>query len=728
MSSMGRDGAHGDASVPATQTPILSRLCGSKRTPNETRGASARYVSAGADRMRDVDRPLKVKPIVKLSSQSRLLPHSPVDRHSRVFLKDGSRIAACLHSDQLLCYNFEDARTIHEAVRRGLRQSNNGPMLGYRIRKADGSEPYAWLTYGEVIDQSIDLAYGLIKLGIAPGQETFIGIYAKNRPEWVISELAAYNNSNVVVSIYATLGPDARNFILNQANIEVVVCDDEQKVNELIDDKSKCASLKHIIMIEALNEHLKEKAADMGIFVYQFSEVQQMGRHLEPKPQLLVPKPEDLCTICYTSGTTGQPKGAMLTHGNIIACTIAFAFFKNSALCSKDVMISYLPLAHMYERVMECNQFGIGGSVGFFSGDIRRLADDMKQLKPTVVPLMALFSYDRILRYAVRCVLRCNRMVDKSCRGIVRSDSFFDRTIFKRIREQMGGRVRVITVGSAPTAKEVLSFARAALGCIVVEGYGQTECSAAASAQMEGDPSVGHVGIPLMCNAIKLVDVPELEYYAQDNVGEICVRGYNVFKGYYKNEEATKEALDADGWLHTGDIGQWNANGTLSVIDRKKHIFKLQQARMHYSLLSLFLFKGEYIAPERIENVYVQSKLIAQLFVHGESLKSCLVAIVVPNEEVLRKVVVDTLDLRDATFEELCSNIVVKKMILDDMFEIGKKAGLFSFEQVVLFVALVYALATDIVNSNDSKLTISNYLLQESPYYFHRPSQTCQHS
>ncbi|KHN80059.1 Long-chain-fatty-acid--CoA ligase 5 [Toxocara canis] len=641
MSSMGRDGAHGDASVPATQTPILSRLCGSKRTPNETRGASARYVSAGADRMRDVDRPLKVKPIVKLSSQSRLLP-------------DGSRIAACLHSDQLLCYNFEDARTIHEAVRRGLRQSNNGPMLGYRIRKADGSEPYAWLTYGEVIDQSIDLAYGLIKLGIAPGQETFIGIYAKNRPEWVISELAAYNNSNVVVSIYATLGPDARNFILNQANIEVVVCDDEQKVNELIDDKSKCASLKHIIMIEALNEHLKEKAADMGIFVYQFSEVQQMGRHLEPKPQLLVPKPEDLCTICYTSGTTGQPKGAMLTHGNIIACTIAFAFFKNSALCSKDVMISYLPLAHMYERVMECNQFGIGGSVGFFSGDIRRLADDMKQLKPTVVPLVISEVEKSLLKKTVfhAAVAFKNRDVR---RGIVRSDSFFDRTIFKRIREQMGGRVRVITVGSAPTAKEVLSFARAALGCIVVEGYGQTECSAAASAQMEGDPSVGHVGIPLMCNAIKLVDVPELEYYAQDNVGEICVRGYNVFKGYYKNEEATKEALDADGWLHTGDIGQWNANGTLS---------------------------GEYIAPERIENVYVQSKLIAQLFVHGESLKSCLVAIVVPNEEVLRKVVVDTLDLRDATFEELCSNIVVKKMILDDMFEIGKKAGLFSFEQV----------------------------------------------
>uniref|UniRef100_A0A0M3IRX9 long-chain-fatty-acid--CoA ligase n=1 Tax=Ascaris lumbricoides TaxID=6252 RepID=A0A0M3IRX9_ASCLU len=463
--------------------------------------------------------------------------------------------------------------------------------------------------------------------------------------------------------------------------------------------------------METLSEQLIQKAENEGLLVFEFSDVERIGRQLEPKPQLMPPKPEDLCTICYTSGTTGQPKGVMLTHGNIIACTVAFAFFKNAALCSQDVMMSYLPLAHMYERVMECNQYEFGGSVGFFSGDIRRLADDMKELKPTVVPLVPRILnriFDKVISEVDKSFLKKATFhvafAFKSRdvrRGIVRNDTFFDRIVFKKIREQMGGRVRVLTIGSAPTAHAVLSFARAALGCIVVEGYGQTECSGAASTQMEGDPSVGHVGqtecsgaastqmegdpsvghvgIPLMCNAIKLVDVPELGYYAQDDVGEICIRGFNVFKGYYKNEEATKEAFDADGWLHTGDIGQWNANGTLTIIDRKKHIFKLQQVgeicirgfnvfKGYYKneeatkeafdadgwlytgdigqwnangTLTIIdrkkhIFKlqqGEYIAPEKIENIYIHSKFIAQLFVHGESLKSCLVAVVVPDEE-----------------------------------------------------------------------------------------------
>ena len=162
-------------------------------------------------------------------------------------------------------------------------------------------------------------------------------------------------------------------------------------------------------------------------------------------------------------------------------------------------------------------------------------------------------------------------------RGIIRNTSLVDNLIFKKIRDQFGGRVKLIVTGSAPIAENVLTFVRCALGCIVIEGYGQTECVAASTVTLEGDSIPGHVGVPSPCNMIKLVDVPELNYFAKDNAGEVCIKGANVFKGYYKNEEQTRETLDRDGWLHTGDIGKWTEAGTLKIIDRKKHIFKLAQ-------------------------------------------------------------------------------------------------------------------------------------------------------
>uniref|UniRef100_F1KZF3 Long-chain-fatty-acid--CoA ligase n=1 Tax=Ascaris suum TaxID=6253 RepID=F1KZF3_ASCSU len=593
-------------------------------------------------------------------------------------LSDGSRVAACLIGEELLQYNFEDARTLCEAIRHGERVSNNGPMLGYRQTQPDGSQPYVWLTYRQVIDRSINFAYGLLAIGIIPGQETFVAIYAKNRPEWTISELAVYNNSSVVVSLYDTLGATSRSFIINQASIEVVICDDEAKAASLVKSKHECPTLKYIVMMCDFSKDFNESANAVGISVYTFMEIEKRGSDLSPKPPLKAPKPCDVCTICYTSGTTGVPKGVILTHGNIIAATTTYQFLKNTHFTSEDVVISYLPLAHMYERVVENMVFQFGARVGFFRGDIKKLGDDIKELKPTFVPLVPRILtriFDAVIADVQKSFIRKRvfnvaiaykkRLVQK---GILRTDSLFDKAVFKKIREQMGGRVRFMSIGSAPIAADVLTFARAAMGCIIVEGYGQTECSAIGTSGLEADTSPGHVGIPLVCSAIKLVDVPELGYFAKNDVGEICIRGHNVFKGYYKNEEATRETIDENGWLHSGDIGKWTENGTLKIIDRKKHIFKLQQ--------------GEYIAPEKIENVYGHSRYISQVFVHGESLKTCLVAIVVPDEKTLRETAKEEMGIQDATLEELCSNAALKKVIMDDMIDIGKKGGLQSFEQV----------------------------------------------
>lgn len=252
-------------------------------------------------------------------------------------------------------------------------------------------------------------------------------------------------------------------------------------------------------------------------------------------------------------------------------------------------------------------------------------------------------------------------------RRIIRNDTFVDNLVFKKVREGLGGKVKLMITGSAPLSENVLTFMRCALGCAVVEGYGQTECVAAACITLEGDFVPGHVGVPSPCNQIKLVDVAELGYFAKNNAGEVCIKGPNVFKGYYKNEEQTKETIDEDGWLHTGDIGRWTDVGTLKIVDRKKHIFKLAQ--------------GEYVAPEKIENIYGRSKFVAQSFVHGESLKTCLIGIIVPDPEVLPSEAKNKLNIQ-GTMEELCKNPEVKKMVLDDMVAVGKEAGLYSFEQV----------------------------------------------
>ncbi|VDK42393.1 unnamed protein product [Anisakis simplex] len=607
----------------------------------------------------------KLKKLVDLKKQTKIL-------------QDGSRVAACLENDQLQSRNFDDSRTIYEAVHRGARVSHNGPMVGYRIQQSDGSKPFVWQNYDQVIRRAENLAHGLLVLGNQKGQATFIAVYSKNRPEWIISELAAYSYSNIIVSLYDTLGAEARTFIVSETGVQFIICDVEQKAKLLVDEASKIPSLKHIIVIEPFSEELKVQAEAAGISLHRFSEVEKLGETMPEKPNFEPPKPEDISTVCYTSGTTGTPKGVILTHANVIAGTTCLNIVANLKITTEDVLISYLPLAHMYERMVECACFQVGARVGYFSGEISGLMDDIQILKPTAIPLVPRVLnriYDKVMSGVNKSVFtRLLFAVAMACkknelrRGILRQDSFFDQIAFKKIRDKLGGRVRLMAIGSAPVAPDVLMFARAAFGCIVIEGYGQTECVAACTASIEADCDATHVGLQIPCNAVKLVDVPDLNYYAKDQVGEVCVRGNNVFNGYYKNEEATEETLDENGWLHSGDIGRWTANGTLQIIDRKKHILKLQQ--------------GEYIAPDKIENAYAHSPYVSQSFVYGDSLKCSLVGIIVPDEEELIKLASSRPELNEATFEQMCLNETVKKLIFDDLIEVGKKQGLFSFEQV----------------------------------------------
>uniref|UniRef100_A0A672HBI6 Long-chain-fatty-acid--CoA ligase n=1 Tax=Salarias fasciatus TaxID=181472 RepID=A0A672HBI6_SALFA len=536
--------------------------------------------------------------------------------------------------------------------------NGNGPCLGYRKQ----GKPYQWLKYKQVSDRAEHLGSGFLHKGLQPNSDTFIGIFAQNRPEWIIGELACYTYSMVAVPLYDTLGPEALVFIIDQAEISTVLCDNQSKAETLLQNREKGQTpvLKTIVVMDSFSSELVERGTKCGVELVSMKDMEALGKSNHQKP--IPPKPDDLSIVCFTSGTTGNPKGAMLTHENVVSDA-------SIVPSTEDISISFLPLAHMFERIV---QVSCGARVGFFQGDIRLLPDDMKTLKPTIFPVVPRLLnrvYDRsgakssfkkwLLNFAVE------RKYAEVKEGIIRKNSIWDKLIFHRVQESLGGRVRILVTGAAPISPPVLNFLRAALGCQIFEAYGQTECTAGCTFTLPGDATSGHVGVPLPCNHVKLVDVEEMNYFASNGEGEVCIKGKNVFKGYLKDPEKTAEALDEDGWLHTGDIGKWLQSGVLKIIDRKKNIFKLAQ--------------GEYIAPEKIENVYVRSEPVAQVFVHGDSLQSSLVAVVVPDPEVLPGFA-KNLGCH-GSIEELCKD-KVKKAIVSDLIKLGKEAGLKSFEQV----------------------------------------------
>ncbi|XP_034546010.1 long-chain-fatty-acid--CoA ligase 1-like isoform X2 [Notolabrus celidotus] len=607
-------------------------------------------------------RPKPLPPACDLSMQSVDVPGEEFARRS-----------VMMNGEGLLTHYYDDAKTMYEFLLRGSRVSNNGPCLGSR----KPNQPYEWISYREVIERAENLGSAFLHKGHSKTTDPYIGIFSQNRPEWTISELACYTYSLVSVPLYDTLGTEAITYIIDKATITTVVCDVVEKVNLVLDCmKDREHSVKTIVLMETPSADLVSRGEQAGILIIGMREMEAFGKdnHCTPAP----PRPEDMAVICFTSGTTGNPKGAMLTHRNIVSnCS---AFIKVSEvrcpMSHRDVHISFLPLAHMFERVVQGVMIVHGARIGFFQGDIRLLSDDLGTLKPTVFPVVPRLlnrMYDKIFGQANTTLKRWllgfayRRKEAEMMRGIVRKDSIWDRLIFRKVQASLGGRVRLMLTGAAPISPAVLTFLRAAVGCQFYEGYGQTECTAGCTITLPGDWTAGHVGAPLPCNLLKLVDVAEMNYLAANGEGEVCVKGPNVFQGYLKDPEKTAETVDADGWLHTGDIGKWLPNGTLKIVDRKKHIFKLAQ--------------GEYIAPEKIENIYSRSDAVAQVFVHGDSLQACLVAVVVPDPDFFSGWTKRTLGL-EGSYQELCDREEVKAAVLKDMMRLGKEGGLKSFEQV----------------------------------------------
>ncbi|BFZ55509.1 medium-chain fatty acid-CoA ligase faa2 [Savitreella phatthalungensis] len=588
--------------------------------------------------------------------------------------------------------------TAYEAFNRGLRKSPTGDCLGHRpydpATKTWGK--YVWQTYEQVAKRRDEFGAGLVKLheNSFSGKlsQYMIGIFAKNRPEWAITDFAAASQSIVSVALYDTLGADSTEYIINHSEIELVVCSVDH-VAPLLLNRSKTPKLRVIVSMDPLdagetlgqNKHtiLNLFAKEVGVQVLSFEEVEELGRKF-PRAHN-VPSPDDIWTVNYTSGTTGNPKGAVLQHKAVPASAMG----SGSGVGSRpgDIVFSCLPLAHCYQRSIDNAAFFGGTAVGYFHGDMLSIIEDMQLLKPTLFP-----SVPRILsRFAA--AIRAQTIHATGVAGAISRTAYaakkakidaggdnthivWDRVWCAKIQRIFGGRLRTIVSGSAPISKDDYLFLQCALGCNVLNGYGLTETNATANVALPGDCSVGHCGPPMPLSEFCLRSVPSMDYTVEDKPyprGELLIRAPNRVKEYLKDPVKTAEAITSDGWFCTGDIFVVDHLGRFGMIDRVKNFFKLAQ--------------GEYVSPERIENMMLASTLFTQLFIHGNSEETFLVAIggVNPDEfapfasKILGRSISNT-DL--AAVKQACDEPKVVDEVIKICSRNADKAKLQGFERI----------------------------------------------
>ncbi|KAJ4797512.1 Long-Chain Acyl-CoA Synthetase [Rhynchospora pubera] len=567
-----------------------------------------------------------------------------------------------------------------DAFKYAVEKYPNNRMLGRREIVAGKPGEYVWQTYKEVYDIVMKLASAIRSLGIGKGDRC--GIYGANCPEWIMSLEACNAHGLCCVPLYDTLGASAVEFIICHAEVRIAFAD-ERKISELLKTFPASAKfLKVIVSFGNVTPEQREEAEKNGLEIYQWNDFLLLGQ--DKHYDLPVKEKKDICTIMYTSGSTGEPKGVMISNQNIlsmIAGMIRMLQSSNLSLDDTDVYISYLPLAHMLDRGLEELFIFNGASIGFWRGDVKGLIEDMGMLKPTyfcAVPRVLERIYEG-LQAKISATGFLTKALFNVAYNFKKGNMFwgskqeeagfvFDKLVFSMVKKMLGGRVKMIWSGGAPLVKNIEEFLRVVSCAHVCQGYGLTETSGPTLVALANEISMlSTVGPPLPVIDVRLESVPEMGYIAFDNPprGEVCIRGDTVFAGYYKREDLTNEVL-IDGWFHTGDIGEWQPDGALKVIDRKKNIFKLSQ--------------GEYVAVEHLENVYTQLSCIDSIWVYGNSFQSFLVAVVNPNRKAIENWT--SSNGISGNFKALCEDPKVKEHMLSEISRFAREKKLKGFEVV----------------------------------------------
>lgn len=538
------------------------------------------------------------------------------------------------------------------------------------MHKVDGK--YQGITYEQFREETENFAYGLAELGVVSKDK--VAIISENRPGWVYSDMAILGLGAIDVPLYPSLTSDSIEFILNNSESKAIIVSNKFQLNKVLKISGKCSKLQHIIV---MNE---KDAAHDDPKIMSFKEVQEKGtRRKQKDPDYFRKcrhnvKKDDLCTIIYTSGTTGEPKGVMLTHWNILSNSKAA--LEILPIHESDVWLSFLPLCHIFERMGGYyTGFASGGTMCYAEG-IEAVAANLLEVKPTLmtsVPRLFERIYSKVIKNVESQPASKQKIfywalnvgknyaqakkADKVSMALSVRYKLANKLVLQKIKDKTGGNLRFFISGGAALARELGEFFEA-LGIIIIEGYGLTESSPVITANRLDDYKFGSVGKVMPGVEVKI---------ASD--GEILARGPNIMQGYYKNRKET-EAVLKDGWLHTGDIGVFDADGFLVITDRKKHLFKTTG--------------GKYIAPTPIENLFVSSKFIDQFVLIGDS-RMFLSALIVPDFEAVREYA-DSHKIPYKSNEDLAKNTEIYNLIEKDMTKFQKQLA--NYEKVRKFVLL----------------------------------------
>jgi long-chain acyl-CoA synthetase len=505
------------------------------------------------------------------------------------------------------------SRTIADLLPTAVEQHGPKPAIRYK----DDSGKWVQRTYTELGETVRDLALGLIDLGVEKGEK--VSILSNTRPEWSYFDLAALSVGATVVPIYQTNSPEECQYVLENSDAKVVVVEDDEQLEKVRAVRSRCPKLEHVIRMTG--------SSDDAISMEALAERGRGRSEDEWRKRYSSVGPDDISTFIYTSGTTGPPKGCVISHGNYRS--MLDMVVEESVLGEDEVTYLFLPLAHSFALLIQLGTFELGSELAYWERDPLKIVPNLAEVKPTYFPSVPRI-FEKIYTAATANVekegglkkaifwwsigvgrkMREAERAGKQPGFILRKQyEFADKKVLSKIRALFGGNLHLAVTGAAPINPDILRFFDAA-GLLILEGWGMTETSTAATIAKPDDFKFGTVGRPFKGCEVKI---------AED--GEILVRGPNIFQGYYKNEEATRETLK-DGWLHTGDIGEVDSEGFLSITGRKKDI--------------IITAGGKNITPANLEAEIKQHPLVSQCVVIGDR-RPYLVALITLDPEEAEK-------------------------------------------------------------------------------------------
>ncbi|MGE0443304.1 MAG: long-chain fatty acid--CoA ligase [Gemmatimonadales bacterium] len=461
------------------------------------------------------------------------------------------------------------------------------------------------ISYEELTRRVEAVSNGLRALGVEPGDR--VAILSENRPEWAIVDYACLTARAVDVPIYPTLTPKQIKYLLEDCGARVVFVSTAAQLAKVAELRGQLPGVKAVVTFDP---------GIAGPAEMPLEALEEMGR-ARPNPdwkaRALAAVPDDLATLIYTSGTTGEPKGVMLTHGNI--ASNVQAGMSVLPVTGTDECLSLLPLSHIFERMTGHYAMFASGAIINYAQSLETVTSDLIEVRPTVVAAVPRL-YEKIYARVLEAALQGNaftrsvffwakrvgdRWIDARLGGrpipasLAASRAVADRLVFAKLRRRVGGRLRYFISGGAPLSPEIARFFAAA-GLPILEGYGLTETSPVITVNTPTHHRIGTVGRPVPGVIVRI---------AED--GEIVVRGPNVMRGYFNKPDATAEAIDAEGWFHTGDIGELDADGYLRITDRKKDLIATAG--------------GKKIAPQPIEGLLRQNKFISNAVMLGDRRK-----------------------------------------------------------------------------------------------------------